>query len=251
MLFLISSCLTLSDDRKKEILKTDKDFVEFYREYSPDKTHILINYGLDLGATGYGHAGTAILRLEDTLKDFRPFSISNSYVKVKWLDNQRISAMREIVPFLRSGETVDLMAQKINNIDIEVSGYDFIESNYHMDIEHRESSPNDKMELIAYRYLENRSNLNFIHISVINKGDSIPKYGNYLIGEPSSDYVFFGEWTSDNKLIFYTNEIYKDMIHYCLVKNRPQISYKLVTNDTNYTNQYRWINKKNNSVPKN
>ena len=236
----ISSCFSLFDERKKEIFKTDKDFVEFYREFSPDKTHILINYGIDLGATGYGHCGTAIMKLADTTKDLRTFTLSNSFTKLTWIDNNKISAKREIIPFLRSGKTMDLSTQKIDSVQIEVSGYDFIEPSYHMEIEHKETSPDGKTELLAYRYLENRNNLSLIHVSLINKGDTIPKYGNYLIGEPTSDYVLYGTWARDNKLIFYTNDIYKDMIDYCLVKNRPNVEYKLVANDTSYNNKYRW-----------
>ena len=53
---------------------TDQDYVENYREYSPDSSMLLINYSLDLGAFGYGQAGTAILKLSDTTKNLRDFS---------------------------------------------------------------------------------------------------------------------------------------------------------------------------------
>lgn len=238
------SCCLMGDPRKDEVLMTDKDFVEFKREYSPDSTRMLLNYGVNLGATGYGKYGTAILNLIDSVKDLRPFTLSNSYVNVKWLNNQKVSAQRELIPFLRSGEQIDLSSQKINGIDIEISAYDFIEPNYHIEIEHREISPNGQYELVAYRYLKNNDNLNFIHVSVINKGEKIPKYGNYLIGEPQSDYVFLGKWSADNQLIFYTNSICKSMVQYCLVKNRPKISYTLISDDTSYENKYCWRDKK-------
>jgi hypothetical protein len=244
LILILGSCLSLGESRKNEVLMTDKDFVEFTRIYSPDGKRMLLNYGLDLGATGYGKCGTAILNLTDSTKNLRLLTLSNSYVNVKWLSNQKISAQREVIPFLRSGEKVDLSPQKINGIDIDISAYDFIEPNYHMEIEHQETSPDGQHELVAYRYFKNLDNLNFIHVSIIAKGSPIPKYGNFLIGEPHSDYVFWGKWSINNELIFYTNDICKDMVQYCLVKNRPKIPYALVTNDTNYQNQYRWREKK-------
>ena len=237
------SCCLLGDPRKEEVLMTDKDFVEFKREYSPDSTRMLLNYGLNLGAFGFSKCGTAILNLKDLVKDLRPFTLSKSYINVKWLNNQKVSAQRELIPFLRSGETLDLSPQKINSIDVEVSPLDFIKPHYHLEIEHRETSPNGQFELVAYRYAENNDNLNFIHVSVINKGEQIPKYGNYLIGERQSDYVFFGKWSADNQLIFYTNDKDKSMVQYCLIKNRPKIAYSLITNDTNYQNKRIWREK--------
>ncbi len=235
-----SACLSLTDDRKNEILMTDKDFAEFTRTYSPDGKRMLLNYGIDLGATGYGRYGTAILNLADSTKNLRLYTLSNSYTNVKWLSNQKVSAQREIIPFLKSGETPDLSPQKINGVDLEVSAYDFIEPHYHREIEHQEVSPNGQYELVAYRYLPNRDSLNFIHVSIIEKGGQIPKYGNYLIGEPHFDYVLYGKWSSSNQLIFYANYIGKDMVGYCLVKNRPNIPYTLITNDSTYENKSHW-----------
>jgi hypothetical protein len=232
-------------DRNEDVLITDKDLVENYREFSPDSCMVLINYSIDLGAFGYGQSGTAILKLSDTTKNLRDFSLPNTLTNVKWLDNKNISAKFDILPSLRKGEKITLKEKEINGVKIKVSALDYIENDNHLEIEHKETSPNGQFELIAYRYLKDRRNLNFIHISVIPFGEQIPKYGNYLIADMQSDYVFYGAWSKDNKLEFYTNSQYSDLVQYYLVESRSKIKYKLITDDNKYGSKYRWTEKSN------
>ena len=136
---------------------TDKDYVENYREFSPDSSMLLINYSLDLGAFGYGQSGTAILKLSDTTKNLRDFSLPNTLTRLKWLDNQTISAQFDILPSLRSGEKITLTDQEINGVKIKVSALDYIDKDDHLEIEHRELAPNGQFELVAYQnYYEKR-----------------------------------------------------------------------------------------------
>lgn len=221
----------------------DQDYVEFYREFSPDSSMLLINYGIDLGAFGYGQSGTAILKLSDTTKNLRDFSLPNTLTRLKWLDNQTISAKFDILPSLRVGEKTNLTDKEINGIKIKVSALDYIDKDDHLEIEHRELSPNGQFELVAYRYLKSRRNLNFIHISVIPVGEKIPKYGNYFIADMQSDYILYGTWGKDNELEFYSNTQYFDLIQYYLVKDRPKINYSIITDDKKFDGKYRWIEK--------
>ena len=222
---------------------TDQDYVENYREFSPDSSMLLVNYSLDLGAFGYGQSGTAILKLSDTTKNLRDFSLPNTLTRLKWLDNETISAQFDILPSLRSGEKITLTDKEINGVKIKVSALDYIDKDDHLEIEHRELAPNGQFELVAYRYLKDRSNLNFIHISIIPVGGQIPKYGNYLIADMQSDYVLNGTWTEKNELKFYSNSQYSDLIQYYLVKDRAKIDYKIVTDDKEYGSKYRWTKK--------
>lgn len=222
---------------------TDQDYVENYREFSPDGSMLLINYSLDLGAFGYGQSGTAILKLTDTTKNLREFSLPNTLIRVKWLDNKNISAQFDILPSLRTGEKIEFKDEEINNVKIKISALDYIDKDDHLEIEHRETSPNGQFELVAYRYLKDRSNLNFIHISVIPVGGQIPKYGNYIIADMQSDYVMYGTWTKNNELEFYTNTQYSDLVQYYLVDSRPKFNYKIVTDDIKYGGKYRWTEK--------
>ncbi len=241
---LILTILTACNltERKEEVFISDKDYVENERQISPDGSKFIISYSLDLGAFGYGQAGTAILKSSDTIKNLREFTIPNNLTKVKWIDNKNISAKFDILPSLRTGEKVELKDIEINGIKVKVSAFDYIDKEDHQEIEHREVSPNGQFELVAYRYI-NENNLNFIHISVIPVGGKIPKYGNYLIADSHSDYVFNGNWNKNNELVFYTNSQHSDLVKYYLVESRPKINYKLITDNKKYLSKYRWIEK--------
>lgn len=201
---------------------------------------ILLNYGIDQGAYGYGHAGTVVLKLTDTAKNLRQFTLANNLDRFKWLDNKTVSAKFNIIPSIRSGEPSNLNDTVINGVAIKISSYDFIEPNAKRIIEHRQTSPNGQYELLAYRYISDQHNLNFIHVSVIPTGGQIPKYGNYLIADTHSDYVLNGTWDKDNTLIFYSNNHYADMVQYYFVHNRPNIKCKVINDDKIYKSKYFW-----------
>ena len=103
IIFFIATLLfgCISYERKQDVLKTDKDFTEFWRLTSPDSSMILLNYGINHGAFGYGHAGTAVLKLADTTKNLRQYTIAYNLDRFKWLDSKTVSAKFDIIPFLR------------------------------------------------------------------------------------------------------------------------------------------------------
>lgn len=247
---LLSSCV-FYDNRKEEVLITDKDYVENYREYSPDSSMLLINYSIDLGAFGYGQSGTAILKLSDTTKNLRQFSLPSTLTRVKWLDNKNISAQFDILPYLRSGEKIIIKDKVINGVRIRISELDYIfNKNNKPEIEHREISPNGQLELVAYRYANDVSGYNIIHISIIPAGGQIPRYGNFLISDKESDYIFYGKWTKDNELTFFSNSKYSELIQYYLVKSRPEVKYKIIVDDKKYGDKYMWTEKAAPNTPR-
>lgn len=221
----------------------DQDYVEGSREYSSDSSMLLVRYSIDLGAFGYGQAGTAVLHISDTTKNLRLFTLPNTLTRVTWLDNKTLAAKKDIIPSVRMGKVPEVEDTVINGIKVNVSELDYIEPEYHLEVEHRETSPNGEFDLIAYRYLKNRSNLNFIHVSVVPKGSKIPKYGNYFIADMMSDYILYGTWNKNNELLFYSNSQYSDMIQYFLVKDRPSINHRIVEDNERYSNKYRWTEK--------
>jgi len=241
ILAILSSCNLY--DRKEEVFMTDQDYVENDRQVSPDSSKLLISYSIDLGAFGYGQAGTVVLKLSDTTKNLREFTIPNTLTRIKWIDSENVSAQFDILPSLRTGDQIELKDIEVNGIKVNVSALDYIDKDDRQVIEHREVSPNGQFELVAYRYLKDRSNVNFIHISVIPVGGQIPKYGNYLIADMQSDYVLYGTWTDKNELKFYSNSQYSDLIQYYLVKDREEINYEIVTDDKEYGSKYRWTKK--------
>ena len=201
---------------------------------------LLISYGIDLGAFGYGQAGTAFLKPSDTTKNFQQFTLSNTFDRIKWIDKKTVSAKFNAIPLIRDGKTLSYNDTIINGVTVKVSSYDNIEENSKQIIEHRETSPNGQYELVAYRYMNDIHNLNFIHVSIIKSGGQIPKYGNFIIADMQSDYVLNGNWDKDNTLIFYSNNLYADMVQYYLVQNHPDIEYKIINDDKTYSSKYRW-----------
>lgn len=236
---IFSSCIF--EERKKEVFITDKDFVENSKSFSPDSTMVLLNYSLDLGALGYGQRGTAILKTTEINGELSQFTLPNIYSNVKWLTNNVVEAKFDIIPSIRSGQKVVLKDKLINHIIVKIKPLDYISDSADLEIVYRDTSPNKKFELVAYRYNNDEQNYGFVNVSIIPYMSKIPKFGNYLIGDKQSDYVFNGRWNSDNTLKFYTNKIDSDMIQYCLVDNRPDIDHTIVVDDKKYGNNNRWI----------
>jgi hypothetical protein len=239
--FLVFILLTSCNCISSQVFMTDKDFVENNRQYSPDKSMFILDYSLDTGAFGFGGGGNAVLKLSDTSKNLKQFDLPDNLIEIKWIDNKLISARIDIIPFMRSGKKFEIRDTEINGVKVKVSPLDYIEDDYHLEIVHRETSPNEQLELVAYRYLKDDSNLNFIHISVINKGESIPKYGNYFIGDMESDRVLNGTWSKNNTLLFYSNSTNAQYIKYYFVHNKPDIKYEVITDNALYGNKYRWM----------
>jgi hypothetical protein len=123
ILIFLSSCSLY--DRKESVFISDPDFVENYRELSPDSSMILINYSIDLGAFGYGQVGTAVLKAADTTKDLRPFSLPNTLIYTKWVDNKTISAKVDIIPSIRAGERIKITDTKIYDVSVKISPLKF------------------------------------------------------------------------------------------------------------------------------
>lgn len=236
---ILSSCLY--EERKKEIFISDSDFVENRKSFSPDSTMVLLNYGIDLGAFGYGQRGTAILKSTEINSELNQFTLPNVYTDVKWLSNKTVEAKFDIIPSIRSGQKINLKDTLINDVVVKITPFDYISDSARREVVYREKSPNKKFELVAYRYNNDEQNLGFIHVSIIPYMSALPKYGNYLIADKQSDYVLLGTWNDDNTLKFYTNSINSDMIQYCLVDNRPDVKYNIVVDDEKFGNGSRWV----------
>lgn len=236
LLLILSACTTAP----RRIYISDNDFVEESRQYSPNRAMLILNYTLDIGALGYSKGGTAVLRTSDLAKDLTQFSLPDNLEQVTWIDNETVSARIDVIPYIRKDEEPPIRDIEVNGVKVKVAPYDHIEKEFHIEIEHQEASPDGKYELVAYRYCKDRSSLKFIHISVIHKGERVPKYGNYFIADMNSDRILSGSWTKDNTLVFYSNSMYADHIKYFLVRNRPNIKYEIIVDDRRFATKYCW-----------
>src|SRR5262245_24342864 len=236
LLLILSACATTP----RMIYISDNDFVEVSRQYSPNRAMLILNYTLDIGALGYSKGGTAVLRTSDLAKDLTQFSLPDNLEQAKWIDNETISARIDVIPYIRNAEEPPIRDIEVNGVKVNVAPYDHIEKEFHIETEHREASPDGKYELVAYRYCKDRSSLNFIHISVIHKGEGLPKYGNYYIADMYADRILYGTWTRDNTLVFYSNSMYADHIKHFFVRNRPNIKLEIIVDDSRFAAKYLW-----------
>ena len=94
-----------------------------------------------------------------------------------------------------------------------------------------ELSPNNQYRLTVYHYLKYSLNNNFLNISVTRKNDTIPRYGNFFIGEIKYDYIYYCKWSKTNKLLLYTTSSCQYVIENYLVQNRLDVPIEIKVND--------------------
>jgi hypothetical protein len=241
-IYLIIGVLILSSCGENENHITDKDFVEITRKYSPNKENLILEYHYDIGALGYSRRQIAILKESNLDKNLLEFNLpaNKKYRKIKWINDNEIEAEVDIMNNHRQGRISSIEEFKVKDIRVKTKLFDIpIEGK--LAIEARKLSPNEELELVAYRYLT-KGNLNFIHISVIKKGEKLPKIGNYFIGNIMSDYILNANWASNNEIEIVTNSLFEEDLKYFFVKNRPQIKYSIKVDNTTYKSKYRWTN---------
>ena len=233
---LLWSCST---NHKNKVLLVDKDFHEFNRVYSPNHQKLVLNYGSDKGAFSYAVRGTAILNNKDTSKNLVKYTLPNNITNFKWVGNDSLSAQFDIIPSIRDGKNVSVHDAVVNGVYVNIERNDYIGKNSKRIILYKETSPDGKYDMIVYRY-KNEDGPSLLHLSVIPAKGSIPHYGNYFIANAQADYIYYARWNKANKLIFFTDDVGKDLIYYGLIKNRPAIEYQIVSDDDKYSKVKVW-----------
>jgi hypothetical protein len=233
---LLWSCNTHHRDR---VFIKDKDFHEFTRVYSPNHQKLLLNYGSDKGAFSYAVRGTAILNIRDTAKNIVKFTLPNTVTNYKWIGNDTVNAQFDIIPSIRDGKNAAVKDTVINGVYVRIAENDYIGNNARQTILFKETSPNGKYEMVVYRYV-NDEGPNLLHLSVIPAKATLPKYGNYFIANAQADYIYYARWNKANKLIFFTDDVGKDLVYYGLIKDRPPVEYQIVSDDDRYNKIKVW-----------
>jgi hypothetical protein len=235
--FILASC---SLNCGREIHMRDSNFVEIWREFSPDSSKILLEYCIDIGATGYSAKATALLRISDTTHDLSQFTLPIVPVWVHWVANDTVSAFVDVFPSIRAAKSTDSPPLSFNGVSVKLIPYDYIDTTSQLRVESRQISPDGKFEMVAYRYAT-RYALRILHMSIIRVNDSIPKYGNFLIGDIWSDPVLNASWTSGDSLILYSNFEEADWVRHFLVSNRPPFPYKIIIDRSDERSKNRWV----------
>ena len=246
LVFLISYLLTACNSTDSKVFITDKNYYEIKRQYSPDSTKLLLTFGADQGATGQGEVGTAILHLSDTSINIKPFTIPwHEYQACKWLGNDTVLVYMDYLKRMRLGAWARIYydTSSFNGIQIKYEYKDIIDSSYSIDTLFNQVSPNNEYRAVAYRYINNVTNENFLNISVIDPTWTLPKYGNYFISDIRNDYIYGGEWSKSNKLILYTNSTSKNIITNYLVQHRSNVSLRIIADDNRFGTSFRWAKK--------
>lgn len=200
-------------------------YKELSRDYSPDSTHYILKYHYDLGALDNGAYMVTVLPVSRTNStDTSSYYLSYYIDTLYWKNNNTVIVAENYADYSRSGKK-RYRSIKHNGVDIKIVYSDPIDSTYTRKIYCRETSPNGLYELVVYKYVQRKFDDYYLNISIINVGDSIPKYGNYFISEYGSGCLTDVRWNSNNELALKASSSYYSLLENYLAKNRPKIKY--------------------------
>jgi hypothetical protein len=209
-------------------------FTEFSRTYSPDSSKFLLKYDYVQGAWDGGRSSSVtILKSKDSVK---PANINYSYSsydydKIYWKGNDTVIIEDKYTEFISQSKS-SLTDTTLNGVTVKIIHKDPIDTSFTRKIFYQDTSPNGKYDLIVYKYVKPTNGNYFLNISVINKGDTIPKFGNFYISRWDFDCFTDIRWDKESVLDCKVSEsCYYSFTDY-LVKNRPNVKYKVQINDT-------------------
>lgn len=177
-------------------------FTEFSRTYSPDSTKFLLKYNYVQGAWDGGRIwAVTILNSTDSVK---PANIKYSYSsldlnKIYWKNNDTVVIEEKYTEFISQGKS-NLRDTILDGVAIKVIQRDPIDTSFTRKIFYRDTSPNGDYDLIVYKYVKSVNGNYFLNISIINKGDSVPKFGNFYISKYNFDCFTDIRWDSTSTL---------------------------------------------------
>jgi len=213
---------------------TPGSFTEFSRTYSPDSSKFLLTYDYVQGAWDGGRSwAVTILNATDSVK---PENIKYSYSsydfdKIYWKGNDTVLVEDKYTEYISQGKSL-LKDTVLNGVAIRIIHNDPIDSSFTRKIFYRKTSPDNKYELIVYKYVKPVNGNYFLNISVIEKGDSIPKFGNFYISRWDFDCFTDIRWKKTSVLdCRVSSSCYYAFAEY-LVKNHPDIKYSVQIDDT-------------------
>lgn len=208
-------------------------FTEFSRTYSPDRSKFLLNYDFVQGAWDGGRSSFfTILNSSDSVK---PDNIKYSFStydcdRIYWKGNDTVLIEDKYTEYISQGKS-PLTDTILNGVSVKIIHRDPIDTSFRRKIFYRETSPDGKYDLVIYKYIKPVNGNYFLNISIINKDDNIPKFGNFYISRWGFDCFTDIRW--DNKSILncrVSSSCYYSFADY-LVKNKPDVKYKVQIDD--------------------
>jgi hypothetical protein len=220
---LVASCIT-----------SPGTFTEISRTYSPDSSKLLLNYNYVQGAWDGGRSSlVTVLNSSDIIRpEIIKYSFSTyDFDKIYWKDNDTVLVEDKYTEYISQGKS-PLRDTVLNGVTVKIIHKDPIDTSFTRKIFYRETSPNGKYDLVVYKYVKPVNGNYFLNISVINKGDSIPKYGNFYISRWDFDCFNDIRWKKGSILnCKVSSSCFYSFADY-LVKNRPDIKYDVDIDDT-------------------
>ena len=214
------------------------EFTEIQRVYSPNGSKFLLFYRYSTGGLD-SEEGTAvtIFNTGETVDRKNITYAYNSllYDRVHWKANDTVIIEERFRQFNVTGDRT-VSDRVIKGVSIKSVLAEPIDSSYTRTIVFKSTSPDNKHEVVSYRYEKPGSDNSFYNISIIFLGEEIPTYGNFYVRRFDLDCITSVQWNDNNSLqvkvsdeCFYTFSQYQ-------VDNHPLIPYTIENNDTG-----KWI----------
>ena len=219
-------------------------YTEFSKTYSPDSTRFILKWDYVQGAWDGGRTWmVSIVKATDSARKEKHYSLNSLDIdNIYWKGNDTVIVAENLTNFLSEGKS-KLKDTLFDGVFIKVIIEDPFDTSFSRKIIYHETSPNEKYDLYVYRYVKAPSEESFLNISVVNKNDSIPKFGNFYVTKYDFDCFEDIKWNKESKLDIRVSEgCYYAFTGY-LVKNRPQVSYivKFDDNDTSRGNVHQGL----------
>lgn len=217
------------------------------RKESPNKKYVAVVYRVDIGATGYRGPFSAIVPIESINHDLRQYSLPEEYSFRSWSDDNTANVHLYIYPHIKNGRKI-IKHEEHMGVILNIKPNDCLK-NYKKKIIKRKTSPDNKRELVAFRYIYEKhcpwqygSHAKSLHIAKIEKGAQLPKYANIFLGDPNLDYLYDYEWNGNNSVIFFTNK--KSGWHWRIktrfIKNNA-LKYEIMVDENRFKDQGKML----------
>jgi len=207
-------------------------YTEFSRAYSPDSSRFIVKYDYAQGAWDGGRTWlVSINKATETTGKENNYTLSSMDIDdIYWKGNDTVIIQEKFTEFISQGKSI-LKDTLFDGVNIKVILKDPIDTSYTKKIIYQETSPNNQYELFVYRYIKPVNGNYFLNISVINKNENLPKFGNFYISRYDFDCFENIKWDSTSALdIRVSKGCYYAFDGY-LVKNRPQVKYNVRFDD--------------------
>ncbi|MBC9915584.1 hypothetical protein [Chitinophaga varians] len=211
-------------------------FEVYSKRYSPDSSKYLLAYNRAFGGAWDGGRDwyLTVMKATDSVYEAEKFRVlSNQDIdSLYWKGNDTLVIHEKYEHYIGRGKSAfGSNLFKINDAYIQIVQKDPVNSAYTRKIYYREVSPSGRYELVVYRYVKPQNHYYPLHVSVIPKGDSLPKFGNFFISRYENDCINGIKWRAGDVLAIQMHSADAFAFTEYLVTNRVAIPYVRIDNN--------------------